>query len=77
MSVLLKFILFFIVIYYLLRKVGGFLFRIMGGTRPTSSNEKQYKREGEINIDYKPQNRNGKFGNDFKGGEYVDYEEVK
>ncbi len=34
--------------------------------------------EGKINIDYVPEENQPKAnGNDFKGGEYVDYEEVK
>ncbi|QNF32007.1 DUF4834 family protein [Adhaeribacter swui] len=34
--------------------------------------------EGKINIDYVPQENKAKpNGGDFKGGEYIDYEEVK
>ena len=77
MSVLLKFILISIVIFYVLRKVMGFFFRIMAGNQPPPQNQRPPKREGEINIDYNPQHSDKKFGDDFKGGEYIDYEEVK
>lgn len=35
------------------------------------------KKPGSVNIDYVPKNGKEKFGDNFKGGEYVDYEEVK
>ncbi|MCU0470576.1 MAG: DUF4834 family protein [Arcicella sp.] len=38
--------------------------------------QSQKRREGEIDIDYVPK-KNGKNSENFGGGEYVDYEEVK
>jgi len=76
MGTLLKFILFGIVIYYIIRKVSGFILRIMGGN-PTPNNQQKYTKEGDVHVDYVPKDKKGKFGDDFKGGEYVDYEEVK
>ncbi|MFC0185854.1 protein of unknown function [Pseudarcicella hirudinis] len=36
------------------------------------------KREGQIDVDYvPPRNKNPKSTDDFRGGEYIDYEEVK
>jgi hypothetical protein len=34
------------------------------------------KKEGQIDVDFVPP-KNGKNSNDFDGGEYIDYEEVK
>ena len=76
MGVLLKFILFAVVIYYILRKVGGLMYRIMGGKPPVNTRQ-QYKRKGEVNVEYDPRKKNKKFDSDFEGGEYVDYEEIK
>lgn len=36
----------------------------------------QQKREGQIDVDFVPK-KNGKKSENFGGGEYVDYEEVK
>jgi hypothetical protein len=77
MGVLLKFILFAVVFIYLVRKVGGLVYRLMGGKPPQQNPQQQYRKQGDINVDYSPKGKKDKFGNDFKGGEYVDYEEVK
>ncbi|MDQ4141696.1 MAG: DUF4834 family protein [Bacteroidota bacterium] len=40
--------------------------------------QQQRTQEGKVNIDYVPNgNKTKPDGSDFKGGEYVDYEEVK
>ncbi|GEM_PF-2876371 len=39
--------------------------------------QKNYRKQGEIKIDKMPDNKDDKFGNNYKGGEYIDYEEVK
>lgn len=75
MGLLLKFILFAVVIIYLLRKVGGVLYRIMGGAPPQQYQQPRPK--GDINVETPPKESKKKFGDDFKGGEYVDYEEIK
>ena len=38
--------------------------------------QSQQRREGEIDVDYNPKNK-GKKSENFGGGDYVDYEEVK
>ncbi len=42
-------------------------------SKPNSS-QSSTKKEGQINVDYVPKESKG---HDFKGGQYVDYEEVK
>jgi hypothetical protein len=80
MGFLLKMILFGLVIYYVFRTVGGFIFKLLGGQarqdQPTPRSK--YKREGEINIDYMPENHKRRTSSQGKkGGDYIDYEEVK
>lgn len=41
------------------------------------NNEKQKPRQGEINIDYIPENDNRNEDDGFDNGEYIDYEEIK
>ncbi|MFT5884175.1 MAG: hypothetical protein ACI9IP_000630 [Arcticibacterium sp.] len=41
--------------------------------RANDTQERKGKREGEVNVDYVPNDKKGK-GND--GGKYIDYEEV-
>lgn len=63
--------------------VRRFLFWLVVG-RQLTKEQKKYnqthqqqqtkRREGEINVDYVPKNANK---NEFDGGEYIDYEEVK
>ncbi|KPM49201.1 hypothetical protein [Jiulongibacter sediminis] len=36
--------------------------------------QKQNRKDGDINVDYVPKNAKG---HDYRGGEYVDYEEVE
>ncbi len=38
--------------------------------------KQRHKREGQIDIDFVPP-KQGKNADDFSGGEYIDYEEVK
>jgi len=79
MGVLLKIILFGLVFYYIMKTVGGFIFRIMGGQ--VQQNQRRYSpppsREGEINIDHAQKGKKGKSGGNAKEGEYIDYEEIK
>jgi hypothetical protein len=86
---MLKTILIFALIIFILSRLGGFLFRavfwLLGGSLPKPT-PKDYQRqpppsrkpEGSIHVDYVPgkddqKRRPANFG----GGEYVDYEEVK
>ena len=61
--------------------VRRFLFWLVVGRELVKEQKKQhkqtqqnYKKEGQINVDYVPKDAKG---HDFKGGEYIDYEEVK
>ncbi len=86
---MLKTILIFALIFFLLSRLGGLLFRaafwLLGANVPNQT-PKEYHRqpppkrkpEGSIHVDYVPgqadqKRRPANFG----GGEYVDYEEVK
>jgi hypothetical protein len=56
---------------YVLSKIGGFLFRV--GAASQNRNDQQRK-EGNVHVDPNP--KKDKRGN-IKGGDYVDFEEVK
>ena len=77
MGYLLKILLLAIVFYFVMKQITAFVARITGRNAPQRGHDARPKREGEVNIDYTPESKSGKFGEDFKGGEYVDYEEVK
>jgi hypothetical protein len=68
-----KLILAMVLVIYLLNKVAVVLYRVMG--RPQSPPPFQRRPEGSIHVE-KPGKPSTKRG-DIKGGEYVDYEEVK
>ncbi|MCV9388255.1 DUF4834 family protein [Reichenbachiella ulvae] len=86
---MLKFILIFFLFFWLVFKLGGFFVRLFlgkvanearqqqGGQYQYQQQQKQQPRDGNVNIDYVPKEKGKK--NDktnFKGGDYVDYEEV-
>lgn len=86
MGSLLRTILIFAIVYYLFKKVGGFFYRTVAGSPdPQSGNSSQQRggfnnqgsqsRMGEIRVEKNP-TQGKKSGADFKGGEYVDFEEV-
>ncbi len=91
MGAILKFFLILFCIYFIFSRLGGYMLRGLLwfiGTQAvkkqtqyynqnssTPSNERK-RSEGEIKIAYIPDNKKGKEV-DFKGGDYVDYEEVK
>ena len=80
MGFLLKIVLFGLVAYYIFKTVGNFIFRILGGQAQQKQQRQtatQQKRNGEINIDHVPENQKGKPSSGSKGGDYIDYEEVK
>lgn len=80
MGLLIKFLLFGLVIYYVLRTVGGFVARLMGGGQPPqqqNQHAQETRREGDINIDYIPKEKNGGSSGGTRQGDYIDYEEVK
>lgn len=84
---MIKFLLITFLIAYLLFKVGGYLFRIffwsLGGKMENgqfnNSREASNTRPPNSNVDvhYVPKDEKKEKEKVFKGGEYVDYEEVK
>lgn len=79
MGLLLKFVLFGLIFYYIVKTIGGFVYRILGGQARQKQQQqaKAHKREGEINIEYIPNDQKGRGSTGRKGGDYIDYEEVK
>lgn len=65
---MLKFLLILSIIGYLVYKVGSFFFRV-----GAASNERFRQRNENPNV----HKGTGKKSKEFKGGEYIDYEEVK
>ena len=71
---MLRFLLIIILIGYALYKLG--LFRVqVGPPRPGNHDQGRRSQGGDVNIDSTPHSKEK--GSKFKGGEYVDYEEVK
>jgi hypothetical protein len=78
-----KFLLILFLIGYLFFKIGGFLFRLFLGRTAKATQERQYKQNNKgrttkegLNIDHVPNQKGKRTGGNFKGGEYVDYEEL-
>ncbi|MEM9329475.1 MAG: hypothetical protein AAGA85_27690 [Bacteroidota bacterium] len=73
-----KFFLIILLLTYVIYKVGGVLGRIiMVGRDLTGEADKRKNPKGSnVNLDYVPGEKNQKKGKGYKGGEYVDYEEV-
>jgi hypothetical protein len=79
---MLKIIFVIVLVLTFVAPVRRFLFWLIVGRQLTKEQKRynqqnqqsQAKREGEINVDYVP-NKNKK--DSFKGGQYIDYEEVK
>ena len=74
-----KFFLIFFLLLIFVPTVRRFLFALLVGNSMLKEQKKaneqyaqQVKKEGDINIKHKTDKTN-----DFKGGEYIDYEEVK
>ena len=81
---MLKFFLITFLVFYLLFRFGGFLFRLLFGiSSPKSrsySESNGKSRSGntkeDVNIDYIPKDKRDSNGK-YRGGDYIDYEEVK
>jgi hypothetical protein len=78
-----KFLLILFLIGYLFFKIGGFLFRLFLGRTAKAAQERQYQQNNKgrttkdgLNIDHVPNQKGKRTGGNFKGGEYVDYEDV-
>jgi hypothetical protein len=80
---MIKFLIITFLILYLLFKVGGFLLRMLFYTignraqQRFSGNGQQYTRtkpkDANVDVEYRQSTKKP----EFKGGEYIDYEEVK
>ena len=70
-----KLIVILVLVIYLLNKVSVFFFRMMG--RPQQSPPPNFRRPADGNIDVNTVPKKGNKKSGLKGGEYVDYEEVK
>lgn len=77
-----KFLVIVFLIGFLLTKVLGLFFRVLAGGSTSRPNQRGYQqqyqsgrsKDGNVNIDYVP--NGSKAPKNFKGGEYVDYEEI-
>lgn len=75
MPMLFKFLLIFILLLVFVPPVRRFMFYLLVGRQLVKEQRRQApprQREGETRVDYVPPRPNGN-----KGGEYVDFEEVK
>jgi hypothetical protein len=68
---MLKLIIILALVIYILTKVGGFFFRM--GAASQNRNSQQRRTDSNVNFDSQKKGKKGKI----KGGDYVDYEEVK
>ena len=67
-------------------RVMGFVLRLLSGSTATHKHQRaqayeqhkqtQKPKGGNVNIDFVPKNKTGKKGEEFRGGEYVEFEEV-
>jgi hypothetical protein len=69
-----KFLLILFLIVYVVYKIGGLFFRAGAASQQQFRNPPP-RREGTINVDSIPRKEKGK--TTIKGGDYIDYEEVK
>lgn len=84
-----KFLLITFLVCYLIYKVGGYLLKFfflsLGNKMQNSQNfnhnrphqEQHRPKNGNVDIAFVPKNGKGTEEKNFKGGEYVDYEEIK
>lgn len=84
MGWLIKIILFIVVFSWIFRGVVRVLsIGLFGQAQQQQQGSRQYQQQkkpsgGNVNVDYTPkQNSTKKSSQNFKGGDYVDYEEVK
>jgi len=79
---MLKFALIVFILGYVFFKGLGFFFRVILGGSSVNKNTNQAGSQrqpsgGNVKVDYMPKDGSKKSDSDFKGGEYVDFEEVK
>lgn len=63
--------------YFLRSKLAKFAQQVNEAAREQERAQKQAQSNGEIHVDYVPKKYKERSEKDIKGGEYVDYEEVK
>lgn len=68
---MLKSLIILALVIYILSKIGGFFFRV-----GAASQNRNYQQRKESNMHENPNQKKDKRGN-IKGGDYVDFEEVK
>lgn len=79
---MLKLLAFIVLILFFFRMIGFALRFLLGGFTSSKVNqsggfqEDNKPKDGNVNIDYVPGTKSKK-GKNFKGGDYVDYEELK
>lgn len=82
---MLKFLLILVLLIYLIYKVGGFFFKLLFmGSQQQRSYDSQHTHQqkshtppnSNVKVDYVPK-KDRKSGENFEGGQYVDFEEVK
>lgn len=71
---MLKALIIIALVVYLLSKIGGLFFRA-GATSQRFNPQQRRPADGNINVNTPP--KGDKKGGTIKGGDYVDYEEVK
>ena len=79
--ILLKFLLFIFIFFFIIKKVGGFVLRVLFGAAAQQAQQQHRAQtrkptDGNVHIDNAPK-KGEKSTKDFKGGDYVDFEEVK
>lgn len=76
---LLKFLLIVGLIGFLLFRVLGIFFKVLTGStanhKPQDYQQSRRPKDGNVNVDFVP-NKDKKKDKGYKGGEYVDYEEL-
>jgi len=63
--------------YFLRSKLAKFAQQVSEAAREQDRAQKHPNGKGEIHVDYIPKSYKERSAKDIKGGEYVDYEEVK
>ena len=62
---------------YILFKLWGFFFRMLGYGAQKQYQAHQRPSGGDVNVEFDPRTGKKRKSNGFNGGEYIDYEEVK
>ena len=81
-----KFLIIIFLFFFILMRLGGFFLRVLFGRAAQQANQQQSQyrsqntrkpSDGNVNIDYVPKETKKNAPKNFKGGDYVDFEEVK